>query len=240
MLAILKPDVAVQAIFLKGSLARDEADADSDVDFYCLIESKHMDAFLERRWSILAQYRPILYRAEANFVGPQAVVVYDNGLHFDLFAVTLEKFPTTEPIKVLHDPDHLLDDYTAEPLTITLEDVLRHFDYFAFTLIEVKAAINRGNLLWARALLARMSTDIAFVYRYRFDPAHAQLAMRHIDRVLDPKTKAQLERARHAPIHEAALISIDTMRDIARQYPDDTPFNWVFFDYMHVQIKSLG
>ena len=40
-------------------------------------------------------------------MGPQIVAVYDNGLHFDLYTVTLRLYKKDQ-IKVLYDPCGLL------------------------------------------------------------------------------------------------------------------------------------
>lgn len=51
----LKEDEAVRAIFLKGSMARDEGDEYSDVDLYCLVDSEEIEEFLPRRLEHLKQ-----------------------------------------------------------------------------------------------------------------------------------------------------------------------------------------
>ena len=91
----------IRAAFLKGSLGSDAGDEYSDVDFYCLLDPAGLEPFLQRRREILERYRPILFWAEVNFVGPQVVAVYDDGLHIDLYAVTPDNLPTTGAMKVL-------------------------------------------------------------------------------------------------------------------------------------------
>jgi predicted nucleotidyltransferase len=85
--ALIK-DSAVRAVFLKGSHARGEEDAFSDVDMYCLLNCDLMEGFLERRISYLENYRKLIYWSESDFVGPQIVGFFEDGLHFDLYTVT--------------------------------------------------------------------------------------------------------------------------------------------------------
>ncbi len=83
---IMVKEKAVEAIYLKGSIARGDSDEYSDVDFYCLINDTLYEDFLEKRVRLLQNYRPIIYHSESNFVCPQIVAVFDNGLHFDLYS----------------------------------------------------------------------------------------------------------------------------------------------------------
>ena len=41
----VKKDSAVRAIFLKGSIARNDLDDYSDVDFYCIVKDEDMEFF---------------------------------------------------------------------------------------------------------------------------------------------------------------------------------------------------
>lgn len=105
--AIMKDNLA-RAIFLKGSIARDEYDEYSDVDFYCLVHENKKEEFLNSRLAYLENYKPLIYYSYANFVGPQIVGVFEDGLHFDLYTVTCDSLTKTDKVKVLYDPEGLL------------------------------------------------------------------------------------------------------------------------------------
>ena len=47
--AQLKQDPYVKAVFLKGSMGRNEHDENSDVDLYCLVDEEGKEDFLENR-----------------------------------------------------------------------------------------------------------------------------------------------------------------------------------------------
>jgi predicted nucleotidyltransferase len=96
---VIKDD-AVRAVFLKGSIARDEIDEYSDVDFYCMVKNEKMNDFLKRRVDYIEQYKPLIFCEDVNFVGPQIVGVFDNGLHFDLYTVTYDSLQRTDEIKL--------------------------------------------------------------------------------------------------------------------------------------------
>lgn len=81
---------------------------------YCLVNCDLMEGFLERRISYLENYRKLIYWSESDFVGPQIVGVFEDGLHFDLYTVTLESLRHMDEILILHDPKGLLLEYKAE------------------------------------------------------------------------------------------------------------------------------
>ena len=232
----------VRAAFLKGSLGSESGDDYSDVDFYCLVDPADLDRFLQRRREILERYRPILFWAEVSFVGPQIVAVYDDGLHIDLYAVTPDTLPTTGALKVLHDPDALLADYQAQPLSISFAEAVRHFDSFSFVLVEIESAVKRGNLVWAHHLAGHLPGEIGFVYRHLHDPDRARLSLKNIDRVADESTLARLLDALQMPLIARVLAYIALMRDTAQQYPAEqrAAFNWTFFDFMANRMQALA
>ena len=57
----LKKDNLVKAIFLKGSMGRDEHDEYSDIDLYCLVEKENEELFLNKRLEHIKAYREIIF-----------------------------------------------------------------------------------------------------------------------------------------------------------------------------------
>jgi hypothetical protein len=231
ILSAVRQEEGVRAAFLKGSLGSGAGDDYSDVDFYCLIDPAKLDGFLHQRREILERYRPILFWAEANFVGPQVVAVYDDGLHIDFYAVTPENLPDTGAMKVLHDPDGMLSGYQARTLSIPFAEAVRHFDSFSFVLVEIEAAVKRGNRVWANHLAGHLASEFGFVYRHLHDPDRARLSLKNIDRVADAATLARLWDAAQMPLMARVLAHIALMREAAQQYPagQQEAFNWTFF-----------
>jgi hypothetical protein len=111
---VLMQDNNVKAIHLNGSFAQGLDDMHSDVDMYCIVNEDQLDDFLSKRIAYLESYRPILYWSEANFVGPQIVAVFNDGLHFDLYTQTIKNLSMVDVIKILYDPQDLLKDYSAQ------------------------------------------------------------------------------------------------------------------------------
>lgn len=187
----------VKAVFLKGSLAKGISDEHSDVDFYCLVDSERLGSFLNKRLSLLEQYRPVIYHSESNFVGPQAVAVFDDGLHFDLYTVTEETFPLVGAFQVLHDPDQLLGKFShlTKDHSISADQLVTTFSEFSFTLLEFLAAWQRQDLVWAHRLTSHLAGDLGVVLRFLYDPSNARLGSKRLEQVLPESTKHELRSA---------------------------------------------
>lgn len=245
MCEIIKNDNSIRAIFLKGSMARNDLDDYSDVDFYCIIKDNELEDFLKRRLDYLKQYRPLIYWSETNFVGPQIVAVFDNGLHFDLYTVTFETLQKTDAIKVLYDPDKLLSDYKSEHLSICENDVIDIFDGFTFTLLEFEAAYCRNDLIWASRLASHLSGDLAVILRYLFDTNNSKLGFKRLYKSLDEELHKKIIEAMDLSgpsfLPKGVILLAEIVNGIIENLPNEisSKINIIFFNYMFDKIKRL-
>lgn len=240
-----KKDSAVRALFLKGSIARNDFDEYSDVDFYCIVREDKMEDFLNRRLNYLQQYRPLIYWSESNFVGPQIVAVFDNGLHFDLYTVTIETLSFTDEIKVIYDPENLLLNYKAKRLTISEAEIINIFNGFTFTLLEFEAAYCRKDLIWASRLASHLSGDLAIILRYIFDKNNAKLGFKKLYRKLDSDLNERLHKAMDllgpSFLPKGVIQLIDIANELIEKLPNEisAKINMDFFNYMSNKIRNL-
>lgn len=245
MCEIIKNDNAIRAIFLKGSIARNDLDDYSDVDFYCIVKDNELEDFLKRRLDYLKQYRPLIYWSETNFVGPQIVAVFDNGLHFDLYTVTFETLQKTDEIKVLYDPDKLLSDYKAEHLNICENDVIDIFDEFTFTLLEFEAAYCRNDLIWASRLASHLSGYLAVILRYLFDINNSKLGFKRLYKSLDGELHKKIMEAMDLSgpsfLPKGVILLAEIVNEIIENLPNEisSKINIMFFNYMFDKIKIV-
>jgi predicted nucleotidyltransferase len=100
----LKTDDLVEAIFLKGSMARKEHDNYSDIDLYCLVSDENVEPFLPNRIKHLESYKKLLFVDDIYIIAPQILAVYVDLVHIDLFTVTLENIIAKDKIEILYDP----------------------------------------------------------------------------------------------------------------------------------------
>ena len=78
-------DGLCEAVLLKGSIARGDADEFSDIDLYLVVSPQNRDAVLERREKYLAAYGDIVFIEDVVFGLPQKVAIFSSALHVDLY-----------------------------------------------------------------------------------------------------------------------------------------------------------
>ena len=88
LLESLKDDQYIEAIFLRGSMARNEHDEFSDIDIYCVVNEENVEAFLPNRNLHIEAYMKTLFVDDIYIIAPQLLVVYEDLIHIDLFTVT--------------------------------------------------------------------------------------------------------------------------------------------------------
>jgi len=241
----VKNDSAVRAILIKGSIARNDLDDYSDVDFYCIVKDDEMKDFLKRRLNYLKQYRPLIYWSEVDFIGPQIVAVFDNGLHFDFYTVTLDTLPKTDEIKVIYDPHELLSDYKAECLTIGEDNFINMFNEFCFTLLEFEAAYCRGDSIWASRLGSHLSGDLSIILRYLYDKDNAKLGFKRLYKSLDSdmydKMVSAMDLLGPSSLPKGVVKLIEIAEELIDELPEEisNKVNMTFFNYMSNKIKEL-
>lgn len=243
---VICKDPAVKAIFLKGSIARNTEDTYSDVDYYCLVDAGEMASFLLRRLDYLNAYRPLIFCSESNFVGPQIVGVFDDGLHFDLYTVTESSLQHTDAVKVLYDPEGMLSNYVAEALTLSEDGVIDRFHEFSFSLLEFEAAYLRGDLLWASRLASHLSGDLAVILRSIYDQENGKLGFKRLSDTLDDAIKAKMIEALDlcgpSYLPKGPLLLIEILEKTLSRLPLQITerLNMTFFSFMAQKIRSIN
>ncbi|OIN67196.1 DNA polymerase III subunit beta [Exiguobacterium sp. KRL4] len=194
LVARLRQDPAVEAIFLKGSFGRGEEDVYSDIDLYCLVSEERMAKFLTRRLTHLSVYRPIIWKDDIFIVAPQLIVVYDDLLHVDLFTVTRESLNHSDTIRVLYDPKGQLETYIdMSSLTLTTKEAENEAIDAVWFLFQYQKAAGRGNALWAVEMLRSALIKFAKVLLHRYVPDRAQLGLKTVPDYLPESPRLRLE-----------------------------------------------
>jgi predicted nucleotidyltransferase len=189
----LKQDERVKAIFVKGSIGREEQDEHSDLDLYCLVEEKDLDGFLKSRKTHLESYGKLLFHDDIFIVAPQILAVYDNMLHVDLFTVTAETFIEKDFFKVIYDPKNLLAKFkTTQNLRLAADEFQDAVDDIAWFLFQYKKSAARGNDLWSVNMLHHVMSHLARVLLHRYKPERAQLGLKTVEASLPEKLIREL------------------------------------------------
>ena len=202
----------VRAVFLKGSMGRNEHDEHSDIDLYCLVNQEHEELFLSERLIHLQSYRPVLFQDDIFIIAPQLIAVFDDLLHIDLFTVTVESFTPKDYFKVLYDPDGLLDQFMeSQNLKLSKEEYKEHVIDVAWFLFQYRKASARGNGVWAVKMLSHVVEHLARVLLHRYAPDRAQLGLKTVSRSLPATVYAEIEEISNLMTptdHEGAALHI--------------------------------
>ncbi len=183
----------VRAVFLKGSMGRNEHDEHSDIDLYCLIDQEQEKLFLEERLTHLEAYRPVLFQDDIFIIAPQLIAVFNNLLHIDLFTVTVESFTAKDFFKVIYDPENLLAQFReSQSLELGKEEYKEHVIDVAWFLFQYRKAAARRNDLWAVKMLSHVLEHLSRVLLYRYAPSRAQLELKTISRSLPKAISSEI------------------------------------------------
>lgn len=208
----LVEDPLVQAVFVKGSIARGEEDEFSDIDLYCLVKEEDKGDFLNKRIGHLEKYRKVLFYEDFFIIAPQIIAVYDNLLHVDLYTVTEDTFLEKDYFKVLYDPRGVMDQYRrTQNLRLTEEEFADHVYDVAWYSFQYRKALKRGNDIWASEMLHFVLVNSAYVLLHRYYPERAQLGMKALGSLL-PRNKLKevqhILNNRNPMSHKTAVTSL--------------------------------
>ncbi|WP_214734936.1 nucleotidyltransferase domain-containing protein [Exiguobacterium sp. s154] len=208
----LKHDEAVQAIFMKGSFGRGEADEHSDIDLYVMVHPDEEASFLSRRLEHLTAYRPILLKDEIHIVAPQLIAVFDDFLHLDLFTVTQETLNHQDSILVLYDPQQRLARHVTS-LQLDEAAISDHaFDTVWFFFQYTKSR-NRGNAMWATEMLRQGMVHFAYVLAAHHTPDRASLGLKDVTQRQKIDLHLFYEQLTPANHEKAARLYIERLRE---------------------------
>ena len=195
LVASLKQDNLVQAVFLKGSMGRDEHDEYSDIDLYCLIDKEDVEEFLPQRLEHIRAYKELIYHDDIFIVAPQIIAVYENLIHLDLFTVTKETYIAKDFVKVLYDPFGKLDSLIQQQNLLLDEAELQDaWDDTFWFLYQYYASSKRGNDLWSIQMLNQSIVHFSKLLLHVYCPARAQLGMKTLERSLPAEPLNKLKR----------------------------------------------
>lgn len=208
----LKQDEAVQAIFMKGSFGRGEADDHSDIDLYVMVHPDEEASFLSRRLEHLNAYRPILLKDEIHIVAPQLIVVFDDFLHLDLFTVTQDTLNHQDSIHVIYDPQQRLARH-ATSLQLDEAAISDHaFDTVWFFFQYTKSR-NRGNDIWATEMLRQGMVHFAYVLAAHHTPDRASLGLKDVSQRNDINLGFFYEQLTPTNHEKAARFYIERLKE---------------------------
>jgi predicted nucleotidyltransferase len=238
-------DGFVDALFLKGSIARNENDEYSDVDLYAAVNVSNMERFLGKRLLYLQAYLPLVYWTEVNFGCAQIIGVYENALHFDLITVNTDNIPQTDDIEIIYDKNGVMTSYEKEPLKLSDGAIINEINSFSFRLLEFEIFYSRRDYIWATRLIYAQMFHVSKLLWFVFDKENAQLGAKRLFkylpddlydehvRIMELSTPSNLFLAKNAILQlmdkTIAMLPVNIQEEM----------NHDFYDLMHDRILKL-
>lgn len=208
LLASLKENSLVKAVFLKGSIARNEHDSFSDIDLYCLVKEQDVTAFLPQRLEHLRAYKELIFSDDIFIVAPQILGVYEDFIHIDLYTVTPKTLNQKDHIKILYDPHDYLNGYEPS-LQVSRGQFTDAVDDAIWFLYQYIQSSRRGNDLWCCHLLHLSFAQVGTILSYHYCPDRAVLGLKAIESALPIKKVQQM----HSIINQ---IGVNTHKEAAQ------------------------
>jgi predicted nucleotidyltransferase len=239
-------DGLVEACYLKGSIARQEEDEYSDVDLYCLVSLENEATFLKKRIQYLETYKPILFFEEVNFVGPQLVCVFENGLHFDLYMQNKQNLSQKDQILVIYDPKQYLSTYQAESLSLTNKGLGTIINEFSFTLLEFYQSYQRKDYLFSFKLASILHSLYLQTVRSYVDPEHSLIPCKGLLPKLEGNYRKDVMEITKLLKYDTCLLAVKMMIVKMNELIGNLPIsiaeivNFDFFVFVKKQIYSIN
>ena len=186
-------DGLCEAVLLKGSIARGDADEFSDIDLYLVVSPQNRGAVLERREKYLAAYGDVVFIEDVVFGLPQKVAIFSSALHVDLYVAEPEQVGSLDPVVAVYDPANLFADVTSTRADVTDEELCRYFSSAIYCLVEASSAYGRGNNAWAAKIMSDAVGELSLCLRSLYDRRYAFLGLKKINEVIPAEDYRLLE-----------------------------------------------
>lgn len=177
-------DGLCEAVVLKGSIARGDADEFSDIDLYLVASPQSRDEVLARRERYLAAYGDVVFLEDVDFGLPQKVAIFSDALHVDLYVAEPQQVGTADPVVAGYDPQGIFDAVVPTRPDVTDEELRRHFSAVLYDLVEASSAYGCGNRAWAAKIMSDAAGELSVLVRSLYDRRYAFLGLKKINEVV--------------------------------------------------------
>lgn len=186
-------DGLCEAVLLKGSIGRGDADEFSDIDLYLVVSPQNRDAVLARREKYLSAYGDVVFVEDVDFGLPQKVAILSDALHVDLYVAEPKQVGSLDPVVAVYDPASLFADVASTRADVTDEELCRHFSSVIYCLVEASSAYGRRNDAWTTKIMSDAVGELSVLVRSLYDRRYAFLGLKKINEVIPAEDYQLLE-----------------------------------------------
>lgn len=159
----LVADADVLAIYLSGSLAKQNDDNYSDIDLHTIVQAEKRSGFIENKRKREGMWGEVLFHEDTHPLSPAVVTYYDCFVKVDSWYHTLEEIQPSIWLKgviVLYDPNDLINPVVKSSSAISYELLSKDVELWKGKLLafvhETYRAVMREEVYYAGANLDRI------------------------------------------------------------------------------------
>lgn len=159
----LAADADVLAIYLSGSLAKQNDDNYSDIDLHTIVQAEKRSGFIENKRKRAKMWGEVLFYEDAHPLSPAVVTHYDCFVKVDSWYHALEEIQPSIWLKgaiVLYDPNDLINPVVKSSSAISYELLSKDVELWKGKLLafvhETYRAVMREEVYYAEANLDRI------------------------------------------------------------------------------------
>lgn len=159
----LAADADVLAIYLSGSLAKQNDDNYSDIDLHTIVQAEKRSGFIENKRKRAEMWGEVLFHEDAHPLSPAVVTHYDCFVKVDSWYHALEEIQPSIWLKgaiVLYDPNDLINPVVKASSAISYELLSKDVELWKGKLLafvhETYRAVMREEVYYAEANLDRI------------------------------------------------------------------------------------
>jgi len=159
----LSDDPDVLAIYLGGSLAKNNFDFYSDVDLHTIVTPERKKAFVKEKRNRAKKWGDVLFYEDSNPMSPAVVAHYDSFVKVDSWYHSPEEMVSSIWLKdmaVLYDPHHIIGPVIKESSKLVYHPLPEDVEFWRSKLLafihETYRAVMREELYYALSHLDRI------------------------------------------------------------------------------------
>lgn len=233
-------DKLVDAIILKGSIAKNTHDEYSNIDLYLIVERDKMDLVLDKRFEYLESYANILHHFFVFFSCPQMVCVFEDGVRVNLFTTTISNLNNYDSILIIYDPKNLLENYQKRDFSLSPKEAAEYFNTFNYSLLDFEVAYARKDIAWMFRLANHLFSDLSVILRLVSHPESAKLGIKGLIHVLDSDLKEEyikiMKKMRSENLLECVIYMVILIDNLVMRMPLEIG-QYINYDF-HVFVKK--
>lgn len=240
--AIIEEEL-VEAIYLKGSIARANEDEFSNIDMYLIVHSNNLERFKNNLFEYLSKFDHIVHFG--NYENPnKSICVYRNGICLNIYTHRLDELNYEDDIVIVYDPKGLLVNYQTISDTFDIQEIGKIIDRFLLNSLEFEKAYLRKDLLFAFELTFSLFKDLGILLRTKNDTDNVKLGLKKYNLDFEEKDK-YLEVIKKLKI-SSILECVKMIYVIFDNYIYNVPIllaehiNFDFYAYTKSKIMSIN